>query len=353
MIDLIPILKELCEAFGPAGYEEEVRAVIRRHVEPLADEVHEDVLGNLVAWKRSAGPRGTILLDAHTDEVGFIVTHIDPSGFLRFAALGGWDPRVVPSHRALVRAVNGEKRQGVIGVLPPHVTSPADREKVFQIENLFIDVGCESADAARSLGIEVGAPVVIHYPFTELAGGCVASRALDNRVACALIIGVFHLLKDKKLPVNVVGSFSAQEEVGGWGARVSSYAAKPDIALVLEGTTATDTPDVSPQKQISALRKGPAITIADTRTIVPQRVVRFLVDQAEQGGIPYQMKVPRVGGTDASQIQVSRSGVLTGILSVPCRYIHSPTSVLHRDDLQNTLLLAERFIVNAADGLLA
>jgi putative aminopeptidase FrvX len=352
MIDLIPILKDLCEAFGPSGYEEEVRAVIRRHVTPLVDEVKEDVLGNLIAWKKSPNARGTVLLDGHIDEIGFIVTHIDTAGFLRFAPLGGWDPRVIPSHRALVRAANGDKIQGVIGVLPPHVTAPADREKAFQIENLFIDVGCTTAEQARALGIEIGSPAVIHYPFMELANGCVATRALDDRVACALIIGLFHLIKDKKLPVNVVGSFSAQEEVSAAGAKVASYTVKPDVALALEGTTATDTPDVPPQKQITALRKGPAITIADARTIVPQKVVRFLVDQAKQAGIPYQLKIPRVGGTDAGVIQVTGSGVLTGILSVPCRYIHSPTSVLHRDDLHNTLRLVEKFVENAADGLL-
>jgi tetrahedral aminopeptidase len=149
-----------------------------------------------------------------------------------------------------------------------------------------------------------------------------------------------------------VGVFSSQEEIGAMGAAVAAFTVKPDIGLALEGTTATDTPDVPPQKQVCALRKGPAITIADARTVVPQKLVRFLVDQAKQAGIPHQLKIPRVSGTDAREIQVTGSGVLTGILSVPCRYIHSPTSVLHRDDLHNTLRLLEKFVENAADGLL-
>jgi putative aminopeptidase FrvX len=349
MKNLMPLLEELCNAFGPPGNEDEVREIIRNYMEPLADEVTTSVLGNLIAVKKAKDSDKTVMLDAHTDEVGFLISHIDDNGFLRFAGLGGWDSRVLPAHRMTVGADDGKEYTGVIGVLPPHVTKDEDRGRAFDIKELFLDIGCASREAVERLGISVGSTAVIHYPFMELQDGCITSKALDNRVGCALIMAAFEALKDSDLPFNLVASFSVQEEVGLRGARSSAEIVRPDVALALEGTTATDTPGVAPEQIVCSLRKGPAITVADRSLIVPQRMVNKLKKWAEADNIPYQVKMPIYGGTDAGAIHLSGAGVLTGVLSVPCRYIHSSASVLSRDDLEHTFKLLLKFIEFSPD----
>ncbi|HUT26166.1 MAG TPA: M42 family metallopeptidase [Sumerlaeia bacterium] len=347
MTDLLATLRALCDAFGPPGFEQEVRRLIRSRVEPYADEIAETILGNLIATRHGCDSAKTVLLDAHVDEVGLIITRVEDDGFLRFTSLGGIDPRVVPAQRVAVRARDGSKRLGVIGVLPPHVTEAEDRKRAFAFTDLFIDLGCSSADQVRARNIDVGSPAVVHADFTEIEEGCVTAKALDDRAGCALVIGAFQAMKDQPPPVNVVASFTVQEETGGLGAETAAYVVRPEVALVLEGTTSTDTPGVSPDKMACALRKGPVITVADARTIVPEKMVRYLQEQAREGGIPHQFKTPGIGGTNGRLIQRSRGGVLTGILSVPCRYIHSSTSVLCSEDLEHTLRLVNRFIANA------
>ena len=347
MQDLLPILRELCEAFGPPGFEEEVRAVVRRYAEPLADEIAETPLGNLIATRRGQDAKKTLLLDAHTDEVGLMVTHVEESGFLRFAPLGGIDPRVVPAQRVAVRAADGTKHTGVVGVLPPHVTDKKDYAAAFDFPDLCIDLGCPSAVAVEALGITVGSPAVFDVPFAEIAGGCVAAKALDDRAGCSVALGVLRAYENDPPPVNLVVTFTVQEETGGLGAATATFETRPDFALALEGTTATDTPGVPPQKVACALRRGPAVTLADAGTIVPRRIVEYIEGQAREAHIPWQRKTPRIGGTNARLIQQTRSGVPAGIIAVPCRYIHSSASVLFAEDLQNTLALAIECVAGA------
>jgi endoglucanase len=434
-LDTVATLRELCEAFGPAGFEEEVRAIVRRLAEPLADSVEETPLGNLIvrraatarshaaqagaapssaaqsgaaqsgaragsragarAGARAGGLAGaragapatpragemprTLLLDAHLDEVGLIVSYVEDRGFLRFATLGGIDPRVLPSQTVLVRAADGLRHRGVIGVLPPHVTQPSDRDRAFKIEDLFIDLGYDSRAAAEALGIGVGAPAVVDGPFRELGDGCVVSRALDDRAGCTIALAVLAALRGRDLPVNLVVSFSAQEELGGFGASTLLGACRPllgapvpspahgvncvsaappgaglpDLAIVLEGTTGTDTPGVPPPRVVAGLRRGPALTIADNQIVVPDRVVRALKAAAGEAGVPFQIKTPRFGGTNARAIQTLGAGIPTGIVAVPCRYIHSNASVLCLDDLRHAIALVTRFVETAGGGLLA
>lgn len=351
MTDLLPLLHELCDVFGPSGHEDEVRACIRRHIEPLVDEVEETILGNLIVRRRGVNPRATILLDAHMDEVGLMITGIDDQGFLRFGPLGGWDARVMPAHRVVVRAADGSKRTGIIGVLPPHVTAPSDRDKAYPMENLVIDIGCSSASEAADLGICVGSPALIQCSFAEMANGIVSAKALDDRVGCAIVISVFKALKDKPLNVDLIGSFSVQEETGGTGAMTTAATLQPEVALIIEGTTATDTPGVPASKRVASIGQGPAITIADARTIVPEKLVRFLEKQAIGNNIPYQFKTPLVGGTDAHSFQSSGRGILTGIVSVPCRYIHSPVSLLSQKDMADTAKLVKAVVANIGHDL--
>ncbi|MBN1866772.1 M42 family metallopeptidase [Candidatus Sumerlaeota bacterium] len=345
---MLTLLKELCDAFGPTGFESEVRDRIRARIAPLADEVRETPVGSLLALRRGHEPRGTVLLDAHMDEVGLIVNRIEPNGFVRFATLGAIDPRVLPSHRVEVRSRSGARRVGVIGTRPPHIVGPEQRTQAMAVEDLFIDLGCSSREAVESLEIGLGAPAVIHYPFVELSGGRVAAKALDDRAGCALVLSAFEALEGERLPFDLAASFSVQEEAGQIGAETAAREIAPDVALVLESTTATDTPDVPPSKHVCSLGLGPAITIVDARTFVPEKMFRFLEGLAREGGIPYQFKPPRVGGgTNAGAIQRRGAGVLTGILSVPCRYIHSPTGVLSMKDLSDCADLLSRFLRNA------
>ena len=258
---------------------------------------------------------------------------------------------MLPSQTVLVRAADGKRHAGVIGVLPPHVTQAADREKAFRVEDLFIDLGYSSHQAVEALGITVGAPAVVEGPFRALGDGCVVSRALDDRAGCTIALAVLAALHERDLPVNLIVSFSVQEELGGYGA-LTLAGCRPDLAIVLEGTTGTDTPGVPPHRVVASLRRGPALTIADTQIVVPDRVVQALRRTAEETGVPYQIKTPRYGGTNAKAIQTLGAGIPTGIVAVPCRYIHSNASVLCLDDLRHAVALATRFVETAGGGLL-
>jgi endoglucanase len=344
MTNLLPLLKQLCDTFGPSGFESEVRHLIRSRVETLGDLLEETPIGNLVVTRRGTDPTKTLMLDAHMDEIGYIVTHVDEHGFLRFAPLGTIDPRVVPSQRVEVRASDGSKHLGVIGVLPPHVTRPDERNRVFDFSELFIDLGCASACEVTQLGIRRGSPAVPYAPLTEMAGGCVTAKALDDRTGCALLIALLEAFRETPPPVNLIASFSMEEETGGLGAQTTANVTRPDAAFVLENTTATDTPGVPTHRVVTSLRHGMALTLADARTIVPEKMVRFVEEQAQAAGLPLQIKLPGVGGTNAPRIQASNAGVLTGILSVPCRYIHSSTSLLCLNDVENALALLVRLV---------
>jgi endoglucanase len=344
MTNLLPLLKQLCDTFGPSGFESEVRQMIRSQVETLGDLLEETPIGNLIVTRRGADPTKTLMLDAHMDEIGYIVTHVDEHGFLRFAPLGSIDPRVVASQRVEVRAADGSKHLGVIGVLPPHVTRPEERNRVFDFSELFIDLGCASAHEVTQLGIRRGSPAVPYAPLTELAGGCVTAKALDDRTGCALLIALLEAFRETPPPVNLVASFSMEEETGGLGAQATTNATRPDVAFVLENTTATDTPGVPSHRVVTSLRQGPALTLADARTIVPEKITRFVEEQAQAAGLPLQIKLPGVGGTNATRIQSAHAGVLTGILSVPCRYIHSSVSLLNLSDAENARALLVRLV---------
>jgi endoglucanase len=240
----------------------------------------------------------------------------------------------------------------VIGVAPPHVTDDAERGKAIPLEELSIDLGCATASEVETLGIRVGSPAIVDSPFVELSNGCISAKALDDRAGCAVLIGLLIALKGVDLDVDLIACFSTQEETGGTGAVTSANALQPDAALVLEGTTGTDTPGIPPHKFACALRKGPAITVADRYTIVPEKMLDYIETEARAGKIPYQIKTPRIGATNGHLIQPSGKGVLTGIVSVPCRYIHSPVGVLCKEDLQNTLALMVRLVEKAGRGLL-
>lgn len=345
-MDSFPLLETLSNAFGVSGFEDEVRQIIETLVAPYADDVRTDPLGNLIVTRR--GPSGhTLMLDAHMDEVGLMISHIEDGGFLRFVTIGGWDPRVLPAHAVTIRTRSGAKVRGVIGSLPPHVSKPDERDKPVPVDQMLIDVGARSADEAREWGLHLGDPAVLSYPCERLRDRCVLGKALDDRAGCAAMIKVLEDLAGEKLGLTLVCNFAVGEEIGLRGARTAAYQIAPDLALAIEGTVAADVPGVPPPRQSTRVGAGPALTLADTTIIVSPRVLRALERVAEEHGIPYQHKRPLLGGTDAGAIHTTRGGVLTGAVSVPCRYIHAPLSLLDLGDFEALVRLVRAFVLDA------
>ncbi len=340
---LIDILRELSDSFGVSGFEDEVRAKIKDLVSPYVDEVRTDTLGNLFAVRKGSG-NFTLMLDAHMDEVGFMVKWIDEKGYLRFTPLGGWDERIIPGHRVEISTRSCGKRIGIIGSAPPHILSAEERKRPITIENMFIDVGAISRQEVEDIGIKIGDPLTIHYPFAELNAGYVTGKAFDDRAGCLVAIETARRLAETDLKVNLALAFVIGEEVGLRGARTAAYQIDPDLALALEGTIGADMPGIPEENQPVRLGRGPAITVADRSIIVSRRLVEGLEQVAEEEAIPYQYKLPTYGGSDAGAIHLSRAGILAGIVSVPCRFIHSPTSTLRLNDLENTIRLVTGFV---------
>jgi putative aminopeptidase FrvX len=314
------LIQKLAEAVGPSGYESAVRDLIRAEVDSLADEVRVDALGNLIVRKGQKGKK--LMLAAHMDEIGLIATHIDENGFVRFTNVGGVYVRNLPGGR--VCFLNGTP--GVIG------TYPADRLKSsFSLDKAFIDVG---AISRKDCPVKVGDMAVFERPFSELGKRLVA-KSLDDRAGVAVMIETLRRLKST--PYEVYFVFTVQEEIVERGAGPAAYGIAPDLALAVDVTSTGDTPEA--HKMQVALGDGPAIKIRDQAMISDSRIVAWMTGTAEKAGLPYQREVLELGTTDARMIQVSRAGVPAGCLSLPCRYIHSPSEMIDYDDVLNAVKL--------------
>ncbi len=349
-MEWIDSLKRLSDAFGVSGFEEEVREEIKTIISPYVDSLRVDTLGNLFAIRKGKG-NFTVMLDAHMDEVGFMVKWIDEKGYLRFAPIGGWDSRIIPGHRVEIMTRAGEKRYGVIGSAPPHILTEEERKKPIPLDKMFIDVGAASREEVVEMRIKIGDPLTIHYPFMNIQDGYVTGKAFDDRVGCAVMIETARRLADDDLDVDLVLAFVIGEEVGLRGARTAAYQIDPDLAIALEGTIGADMPGVPEESQPVRLGRGPAITVADRSIIVSRRIVTALEQVADDAAIPYQYKLPTYGGTDAGAIHLTRAGILSGVVSVPCRFIHSPTSTMRLNDFENTVRLMRNFIVRIHEVL--
>jgi endoglucanase len=333
------LLERLSNAFGPSGAEGEVRKLILEAIQPHVAGVQVDALGNLLARKPGNGLPLQVMLDAHMDEVGFMVTHIEPGGLLRFGMVGMLDPRILPGKRV---SVGPGRVPGVIGLKPVHLASGDEMSRVTSVQDLAIDIGAGDGDQARQR-VSVGDYAVFDTRFGRLGGnslpdertGRVKGKAFDDRVGCAVLV---ETLKGE-YPAALIGAFTVQEEVGMRGAHVAAYAAEPDLAVVLEGTVADDLPGQGGTPPTTRLGHGPAITLMDRSFFADRRLVDWLVEAAEAEGIPYQFKRPNVSATDGGVISRSRAGVPTVALSVPCRYIHAPVAVLDLSDFWNTVKL--------------
>jgi len=339
-------LQKYSDAFGPAGFEEEVADLILKDVKPYADDIIRDPIGNLIAIKKGKSKK-TTMLDAHMDEVGVMVRHIEDSGFVRFAQIGGWDDRILPGLPVTLRArKNGARIHGAIGMVPPHLTKEEDRKKPLSSDDLFIDIGADSRDMVEEWGLQIGDAGVPHIPFREIGNGVVVGKAFDDRAGCVAASFVLEILKGETLPLTLAVNFAIGEELGLRGAKIAAYRIDPVAALALEGTVGTDFPGVPSSYPKVKFGGGPAVTIADKTVIVAPKMVKFLEDLAREKKIPFQYKMPMIGGSDAGPIHLNRGGVPCGVIAAPCRYIHSPQTLMKIDDLEYMIALATEAMRN-------
>jgi putative aminopeptidase FrvX len=349
-VNAVDLLEQLSNAFGPSSHEDDVRDIIVDLVKPLVDELRVDRMGNVIATRR--GRRDDIvMLDAHMDEVGFLVSYIDEAGFLRLMPLGGWDARVLPGHVLNVRTNDGSNARGIVGTLPPHITGEAERSRAFALDDLFVDIGATSKDDVLSRGIDIGSPVAPGYPFERADDDLVFGKAFDDRAGCTVAACALDALQGEDLDTTLVVTFTTSEELGLRGARTVANQVTPAVMVALEGTTAVDVPGVSGAKKLSSMGKGPTVTIADRSAIADRRVVKLLEEVGNKNQIPFQRKLPGGGGTDAAALQQTGEGVLVGVISVPCRYIHATMSMLRPSDLDAAVELTTAF-TRAAGSLL-
>ena len=337
----IKLLEKLSNAFGPSGNEAEVTEILQRELEAYADETRIDKLGNIIFHHNGKEGYPKIMLAAHMDEVGFIITFIEENGFLRFDTIGGITNIVMPGQRILLRGDKGFLK-GLIGTKPPHLMTPEEQAKIIPKEDLFIDIGAETLSQAKEKGVDVGTAGVFDVEFTDLGDGYYRGKALDDRAGCSVLATVFKSLKDS--PYNVVAVGSVQEELGIRGAKTAAWQVDPDFGLALEGTFVSDVPTTRPDRVSSKIKGGPVVTIMDRTAFTHPQVLRTLIKVGREEGIPFQFKQVPLGGTDAGSIHLTKAGVPSGTVAIPCRYIHGPASVMHIDDLTNAVRLVAGFV---------
>jgi tetrahedral aminopeptidase len=332
------LLQRLSEAHGVSGHEEAVRAILLEEIRGRVDSCRIDRMGNLIAVKKAAGSsKLRVLVAAHMDEVGLMITGADESGTLRFAAVGGIDDRVLPARLVWI----GERRvPGVIGIKPVHLLDKGERDRVLEARQLSIDVGASGKAEAEKLAAR-GDVAVFATEFRELSGPdggprILQGKAFDDRVGCALLAG----LLEERFPFELVAAFTVQEEVGLRGAQVAAWAEKPDAAVVLECTGANEVPTKRDESPSTRLGAGASITIRDTSFIADARLVELFSGTAREKNIPHQYKQPNIGGTDAGAIHRTRQGVPSITISVPARYIHSPAALIDFADFEAAAALA-------------
>ncbi|OGQ47822.1 MAG: endoglucanase [Deltaproteobacteria bacterium RIFCSPLOWO2_02_FULL_46_8] len=343
------LLKELTEAFGAPGFEDEIRNIVLRELKGLVDEVSIDKLGSVIAVKNGAGKskkRLKVMLAGHMDEIGFVVKHIDDKGFVRLNPLGGFDPKTLIAKRVMIQGIR-KKFVGVIGTKPVHLMSAEEKTKMPTLKDLFVDMGLTAGEAKKSIAI--GAPVTLVQQFMEF-GDLVSCKSLDNRIAVWTLIKTLQKLKGKPSSVDVYAVFTAQEEVGIRGAITSAYHVEPDVGVAVDITIACDMPDISDAEHVTQLGAGTAIKICDASAISNPKLVSFLKKLAEKKKIRYQMEILPQGGTDAGGMQRTRGGVPVVTLSVPTRYAHTVVEAAHKKDLQATVDLLTAFLQEADKG---
>ena len=341
---MLALTRTLCALSGVSSREEEVRSFIADTLRPHVTELRTDAMGNLIAFKEGRKHTGTkLLLDAHMDEVGVMVSGYTSDGFLRFSFVGGVDRRVVLGKRVYL----GENRiPGVFGMKPVHLTTKEERKSIPKLEALYIDIGAKDEAEARAQ-VKLGDVGVFDGESLLFGDGFLKAKAIDDRVGCAVLLK----LLEEDLPMDVVFVFTAQEEVGTRGAFGAAFSVAPETALVLETTTAADLPGVEGHRRVCAPGRGPVISYMDGGTIYDRGLFEDLRRLAEDNGIPWQTKEYIAGGNDARTIQRSRAGVRVAALSAAVRYLHAPASVGSLADFEDMLALTRLFVADQAARL--
>ncbi|NNG00083.1 MAG: M20/M25/M40 family metallo-hydrolase [Desulfobacteraceae bacterium] len=350
----IRMIEALSNANGISGFEDEVISIARKHASKSIS-IKEDKLRNLYLHrKKNSGKKPVVMVDGHSDEVGFMIQRIEPNGALRFLAIGGWQPQVVMGQKVRIRNFNGEYVPGVVAAKPPHFMKPEEKNKLIDIPDMIIDVGAGSAEeVAKQFYIKPGAPVVPDVTFSMNADtGIMLGKAFDCRLGCAAVLDTLNSLAGKDLKVDLVGTFSAQEEVGLRGAKVSARTAAPDVAIIFEGTPSDDF-FVGTDATQGALRKGPQIRHRDNSMITNPRFVRYARQIAENRKIPFQDAVRESGGTNGGMVNLSNQGIPVIVLGVPVRYVHSHYGFAAIDDYKGAVRWACEIITSLDKKIIA
>lgn len=342
---MLSMIRDLSNANGASGFEDETLTVLREYGAGLG-RFEEDSLRNLFLFRsKNRGSRPVIQLDAHSDEVAFMIQAVKPNGTLRFIPLGGWVANNISAHKVKVRNADGEYIPGIIAAKPPHFMSEAEKKAPASIDHMVIDVGASSyEEAVNDFKIQIGAPVVPAVDFEYVpARDLMIGKAFDCRLGCACILATFDALKGRELNADLVAGFSSQEEMGTRGAAVTANHIKPDIAIVFEGCPADDTVS-EPYMIQTAIKHGPMLRHIDARMITNPRFQRFALNLAGESGIPVQESVRTGGSTNGAPIHISNMGVPTIVIGLPVRYIHSHYGIAALADCVNAVQLAAGII---------
>lgn len=334
------LLKKIITAAGVSGYESEVSRIMHDELKKVSDSVLIDVFGNVIAQKGKGKKK--IMLAAHMDEIGLLVKHITKEGFINFIKIGGIDDRVLVGQRVIIKSKSADI-QGIIGLKPPHLVKEEDRKNTIKYTEMFIDIGCKSQEEAQKK-VEIADSVIFEPNAGILNNNLCYGKAIDDRVGCFALIKIMERLK---VDAEVYAVATVQEEVGLKGARTSSFRINPDFAIVIDTTSAGDTPMIKEYESSLKLGEGASITIIEAGgrgIIVNEKIKNLFVETAKANKIKYQLDVLEGGMTDGAMINMSREGIATGVLSVPSRYAHSPTGVFSMDDLSAVIELAVKSI---------
>ena len=335
------LLAKICETAGAPGHEQRIREIVLKEVTPLVDNIEIDNMGNILAIKKGKQNK-RVMIAAHMDEIGFIVTHIDDNGFVFFHTLGGFDPKTLTAQRVII---HGKKDVvGVMGSKPIHLMNATDRAKVPTVKDYFIDTGRPKKELEKI--ISVGDTITRERKLIEM-GECINCKSLDNRVSVFILIEMFREMK-KKPPYDIYGVFTVQEEIGIRGANVSSLSINPDFGFGLDTTIAWDTPGSTKQDQVSSLGNGACIKVMDSSTVCDYRMVSYMKEIAKNKKIKTQLEILPAGGTDTAGIQrMNPGGSIAGAVSIPTRHIHQVIEMVHKKDVRASIDLLR----NCIEGL--
>ena len=332
----IDFIEKLSNAFGVSGDEREVVEILKEEVKGDVESIKVDAMGNLIAMKGLEKSGFKVMLNAHMDEVGLIVTAIDENGFLLFKKVGGIDDRVLSGKKVIV----GENKfKGIIGAKAIHLQKKEEIEKTVESDYLTIDIGAKNKEEAEKFA-PLGSLVAFDTKFEKLNDKYYIGKAFDDRLGCSIVASL--LKYDFNFPI--IALFSTQEEIGLRGAVTGAYQYTPDISITVEGTISADIPEVKEHLKCSKISQGPVITVKDKSVITDHKLREKLISIAKKENIPYQFKQVIAGGTDSSKIQLTKGGVRILTVAVPVRYIHSPVSLFFQDDYENTLKLLFKFL---------